>query len=162
MFRHNWNNKHLQQILSDTKSLNINAIKSCIEADEAHLLLEMIKDNQKAKIYCLISCFTYIPSIKCIELLVANGTPLNMTFENNPYQSTPMEYLHKNFESSCDKCNIKALNSIFQAIELGKLKQTNKDQPVENTLTSMNTSSRRSYTFKRVSNILLSPLKKSS
>jgi hypothetical protein len=123
----------------------------------------MIEDNLKARIYCLISCFTYIPSVKCIELLVAKGTPLNMTFDNNPYQSTPLEYLHKNFEYSSNRSHIKALNSIFHSIELGKIKYTNKDQPITNTtLTDIHKPSSRSYAFKRVSNILLSPLKKSN
>ena len=100
MFRNNWNNFDLQRIISNDKLLNINAIKSCIEADEANLLLEIIQNNLKARIYCLICCFTYIPSIKCIERLIAEGTPLNISFEENPFQSTPLEYLHTYFKNS--------------------------------------------------------------
>ena len=125
MFRNNWNNFDLQRIISNDKLLNINAIKSCIEADEANLLLEIIQNNLKARIYCLICCFTYIPSIKCIERLIAEGTPLNISFEENPFQSTPLEYLHTYFKNSSNY-QLKALNSILNSIELGKSKYINK------------------------------------
>ena len=76
---------------------HINAIKSCIEADEAGYLIEILNNNYKAKIYSLIRCFTFIPSIRCIKYLIAEGTPLNETFENNPFQCTPQEYLDRYF-----------------------------------------------------------------
>jgi hypothetical protein len=76
------------------KPIKLSAIRSCIEADEPKQLLELINNNYNAKIYCLICCFTFLPAIKCIEYLISEGTPLNETFIDNPFNSTPQEYLN--------------------------------------------------------------------
>lgn len=114
----------LKEVLyDDNKPVKyISAIKSCIEADEAHYLLKILNNNIKAKIYSLICCFTFIPSVKCIEYLIAEGTPLNETFENNPFQCTPQEYLDKYFLAS----NM-AYNAIYNAVERGKLVMKHKE-----------------------------------
>ena len=155
---YNRDTTHLQNVLSDNKPLRINAIKSCIEADEAITLLEIIENNYKARIYCLIACFTFIPPIKCIELLVAEGTPLNQTFEHNPFNCTPQEYLEKHFNVTTNKLQSKARNAINQAIERGKIKLKNKDHisiPI-----NLPTADYPSSTLKKVGKILLSPLSK--
>lgn len=143
------NNAYLQRILSDDKPVKISTIKSYIEADEAVSLLEIIENNNKAKIYCLILCFTFIPSIKCIELLIAKGTPLNKTFENNPFNCTPQEYLDAHFNNTSNKIYTKARNAIYQAIEKGKQMLENKDT-LKADLTAPS-----SITFKKVSKIFL-------
>lgn len=155
---HNRDNTYIQNILSDDKPLKINAIKSCIEADEAITLLEIIDNNFKAKIYYLITCFTFIPPVKCIELLIAEGTPLNQSFENNPFQCTPQEYLDKHFNITSNKLQTKSRNAIYQAIERGKIKLKNKEHitiPI-----NLPDSVPPISTLKRVGNILLSPLSK--
>ena len=103
---------------------HITAIKSCIEADEARYLLEVLNNNHKAKIYSLIMCFTFIPSVRCIKYLIAEGTPLNETFENNPFQCTPQEYLNMRFPASNrgrQQLSHYAICAIYEAIEKGKL-----------------------------------------
>ena len=94
IFRPTQHTDALKEILyEDNKPINhIGAIKSCIEADEASYLLKLLNNNTKAKIYSLICCFTFIPSVKCIEYLIADGTPLNETFENNPFRCKTREY----------------------------------------------------------------------
>ena len=117
----------LKEILyEDNKPIkHIGAIKSCIEADEASYLLKILNNNTKAKIYSLICCFTFIPSVKCIEYLIADGTPLNETFENNPFQCTPQEYLDAYFPDSNifdgPRYNCLSRNAIYDAIERGIL-----------------------------------------
>ena len=104
---------------------HISAIRSCIEADEAEYLLRILNNNTKAKIYSLICCFTFIPSIKCIEYLIAEGTPLNKTFERNPFGCTPMDYLNKYFPASNifdgPRHNCLSRDAIYDAIERGRL-----------------------------------------
>ena len=123
----------LKKILyEDNKPItHIGAIKSCIEADEASYLLKILNNNNKAKIYSLICCFTFIPSVKCIEYLIAEGTPLNETFENNPFQCTPQEYLDMYFPPSNifdgPRYNCLSRNAIYDAIERGELVIKNRE-----------------------------------
>ena len=105
----------------------ISAIKSCIEADEASYLLKILNNNSKAKIYSLICCFTFIPSVKCIEYLIAEGTPLNETFENNPFQCTPQEYLNICFPAFNMDGSQLSRNAIYDAIERGSLIMKNRE-----------------------------------
>jgi len=133
IFRPTQNTNVLKEILyEDNKPINhIGAIKSCIEADEASYLLKILNNNTKAKIYSLICCFTFIPSVKCIEYLIADGTPLNETFENNPFQCTPQEYLDRFFPVSniMDGPRYTCLShdAIYDAIERGYLVMKHKE-----------------------------------
>ncbi len=131
----NWDIHYLQSVLFNDKTLKVSAIKSYIESDEAILLLDTIKNNYNAKIYCLISCFTFHPSIKCIELLITEGTPLDKTFEQNSFNCTPQQFLDKYFNNTSNntlnKPTSKAYNSIYKAIESGKNKY-NKDHIIIN------------------------------
>ena len=115
----------------DNPVQHISAIRSCIEADEAEYLLRVLNNNTKAKIYSLICCFTFIPSIKCIEYLIAEGTPLDKTFENNPFNCTPMDYLNKYFPASNifdgPRHNCLSRDAIYEAIERGRLYRLKKD-----------------------------------
>ena len=127
IFRPTQHTDALKEILyEDNKPINhIGAIKSCIEADEASYLLKLLNNNTKAKIYSLICCFTFIPSVKCIEYLIADGTPLNETFENNPFRCTPEEYLDRFFPNSNimdgPRYNSLSRDAIYDAIERGIL-----------------------------------------
>lgn len=121
----NWDTIYLQSILSNDTTLKISAIKSYIESDEATTLLENIKHNYNAKIYCLIACFSFHPSVKCIELLIQEGTPLDKTFENNPFKCTPQKFLDIHFNASSNKIHTKVRNLIYQAIERGKNTRNN-------------------------------------
>jgi hypothetical protein len=124
----------LKEILyEDNKPIkHIGAIKSCIESDEASYLLKILNNNTKAKIYSLMCCFTFIPSVKCIEYLIADGTPLDMTFENNPFQCTPQEYLDAYFPDSNifdgPRYNCLSRNAIYNAIERGSLIMKNRER----------------------------------
>ena len=128
------NTNVLKEILyEDNKPINhIGAIRSCIEADEASYLLKVLNNNSKAKIYSLICCFTFIPSVKCIEYLIAEGTSLDETFENNPFQCTPQEYLDMYFPASTimdgPRYNCLSRNAIYDAIERGKLVLKNRER----------------------------------
>lgn len=130
---HRGDSNVLKEILyEDNKPIkHIGAIKSCIEADEAHYLLKLLNNNTKAKIYSLMCCFTFIPSVKCIEYLIADGTPLDMTFENNPFQCTPQEYLDRLFPDSNifdgPRYNCLSRNAIYNAIERGYLVMKNRE-----------------------------------
>ena len=133
IFKSSRDSNVLKEILyEDNKPIkHIGAIKSCIEADEASYLLKLLNNNTKAKIYSLICCFTFIPSVKCIEYLIADGTPLDMTFENNPFQCTPQEYLDAYFPDSNifdgPRYNCLSRNAIYNAIERGKLVIKNRE-----------------------------------
>jgi hypothetical protein len=153
-----WDTNTLQKILYDTNksTKSINAIRSCIEADEATLLLEAIGNNYNAKIYCLICCFTFLPSVKCIELLISEGTPLDKSFEFNPFQCTAQEYLDKHFGFTVNKLHTKARNSIYQAIEKGKRNNKNKEHIIINM--NIPVPEIKTSTLKRVGKILISPL----
>ena len=123
IFRSTRDIDYLKEVLYDDNNpvKYIGAIKSCIEADEASYLLKILNNNTKAKIYSLICCFTFIPSVKCIEYLIADGTPLNETFENNPFQCTPQEYLNICFPAFNMDGSQLSRNAIYNAIERGKL-----------------------------------------
>lgn len=155
--KYGWDLPILQKILFDDKQIkSISALKSCIEADEPQILLEIIDNNYKAKIFALISCFTFIPSIKCIETLIANGTPLDKTFENNPFNCTPQEYLDKHFNLTTNKLHTKARNNIYIAIEKGRIRKTNQDHIIININSPL--PQEKVSGIKKVSRILLSPL----
>lgn len=131
-----WDVDFLQSVLSDNgKTIkHINAIKSCIEADESAYLLKIIGTNYKARIYSLIRCFTFIPSVRCIETLIAEGTPLDETFENNPFKCTPQEYLDKYFPTSNimegPQYNCLSRDRIYEAIQRGKMVMKNKEPAI--------------------------------
>lgn len=149
---------HLQNVLSENNYLNINAMKSYIEADEAQLLLDIIGQNYKARIYCLISCFTILPAVKCIELLIAKGTPLNQTFEHNPFHCTPEEYIKTIFNSSI-KSKSKSLNDINQAIKKGLHILNPPESIIININVNVSIHIKKSL-FKKIGIILLLPINK--
>lgn len=154
-----WDLPTLQKILSDEKPIkSLSALKSCIEADEPDSLLEVIDNNSKAKIFSLICCFTFIPSVKCIESLIANGTPLDKTFDNNPFNCTPQEYLDKYFNFTSNKLHTKARNNIYLSIEKGKIRRKNQDHIIINV--NIPIPEEKVSSIKKVGRILLSPLNK--
>jgi hypothetical protein len=100
----------------------LKALKSCIEADEPLMLSELIGKNKNAYIYALMTCFTLIPSVNCIEYLVSIGTPLDRAFEDNPYGNiSVIEYLDSKYGTS-DKISLKIREKIIGAINNGKAK----------------------------------------
>ncbi len=100
----------------------LKALKSCIEADEPLMLSELIGTNKNACIYALMTCFTLIPSVNCIEYLVSIGTPIDKGFEDNPYgDMSAIEYLDSKFGTS-DKISLKIREKIIGAISNGKAK----------------------------------------
>jgi hypothetical protein len=132
IFRSTHDNNIIKEVLYDynTPVKYISAIKSCIEADEADYLINILNNNRKAKIYSLIRCFTFIPSVKCIECLITEGTSLNETFENNPFNCTPQEYLDNFFPASNmdgPQYNCLSRNAIYDAIKRGKLVMKNNE-----------------------------------
>jgi hypothetical protein len=135
-FRSIIHTNHIKDILHDDNNpiKNVGAIKSCIEADEPEHLLIILNNNTKAKIYSLICCFAFIPSIKCIEALIVAGTPLDMTFENNPFNSTAQEYLDKYFPISNmfdgPRYNCVARELIYDAIKRGKMRIKKSTSPI--------------------------------
>jgi hypothetical protein len=153
-----WNMEQLQKILYDDYKpiTSISAIKSYIEADEGTILVEAINNNYKAKIFALICSFTFIPSIKCIEQLIADGTPLDKTFDNNPFGCTPQEYLDKHFGFTANKRHTSVRTSIYNAIEKGKLRRKNSEQVIINI--NIPTPDKKLSTIKKVGKMLLSPL----
>jgi hypothetical protein len=100
---------------------SLRALHSCVEADEYMLLSDITNNNKNANIYALIKCFTLIPSINCIEYLIGIGTPLNETFEDNPFNCTPNEYLQNNFSKNTHQLHIIANRKIASAIERGNV-----------------------------------------
>lgn len=143
------NTNYLQDILFNDNMLNFSVIKSYIESDEAISLLDNIKHNNNAKIYCLILCFSFHPSVKCIELLIKEKTPLDATFEDNPFNCTPQQFLDKYFNNTSNNLNKKAINLIYQAIERG----TNKDKDNNYNIIIISTKISK---FKKISNNILS------
>jgi hypothetical protein len=98
----------------------LKALKSCIEADEPVMLSELIGANKSACIYALMTCFTFIPSVKCIEYLVSIGTSLDKGFDDNPYgKMSVLEYLDSKFGTS-DRTSLKIREKIIGAINNGK------------------------------------------
>jgi hypothetical protein len=147
-----WDPEYLYSILYDNKNIrSIYALKSYIEADEPIILLETINNNYKAKIFALMCCFTYIPSIRCIEHLIAEGTPLDKSFDNNPFNCSPQEYLDKHFKYTTNKSHIKARTAIYNAIEKGNLRRKNK----EHIVIDINTDDKPSSIKNKISKILL-------
>jgi hypothetical protein len=154
-----WDLESLRRILSDDRPIkSISAIKSYIEADEGIMLLEAINDNYKAKVFALICCFTFIPSAKCIEYLIADGTPLDKTFDNNPFGCTPQEYLDKHFSFTTNKLHTKARNIIFTSIEKGKLRKKNNEHIIIDI--NIPVPEIKQSTLKRMGKSLLAPLSK--
>ena len=122
---YNWEREFQYISNSSNKStpISIGAIKSCIEADEPIHLSHLLNNNQNAKIYALICCFSLIPSIKCIEYLISVDTPLDKTFDNNPFTCTPQDYSDKYFNIKyINKLHTNTLSSIYTAIENGRKK----------------------------------------
>jgi hypothetical protein len=102
-------------------SMALKAIKSCIEADEPYALEEIVRNDKHAKIYALMSCFTMIPAVKCIEYLISAGTPLDVRFTNNPYGNfTAQEYLDAKFGTS-DNFTMRIRVKIEVAINKGRM-----------------------------------------
>jgi hypothetical protein len=100
--------------------ISLQAIKSCIEADNPEILKELIGDHMGAHIYSLYSCFTLVPSVKCIEFIISEGTPLDRTFVNNPYgEITPIQHFNLRFNTTV-KQYMRARRLIELAIEKGK------------------------------------------
>jgi hypothetical protein len=156
-----WNMEQLQKVLYDNVKpiKSISAIKSYIEADEGIILIEAINDNYKAKIFALICCFTFIPSVKCIEQLIASGTPLDKTFDDNPFNCTPQEYLDKHFGFTVNKRHTNARNSIYNAIEKGKQIRKKNEQVIIDI--NIPIPDKQISTIKKVGKLLLYPLTKS-
>jgi len=124
MVSYNWDDEFK---IFNVNTLAFSALRSCIEADEPYSLSDVLNKNRNAYIYALILCFTSMPSVKCIEYLIANGTPLGETFEANPYKCTPQQYLDLHFNDTT-KMYIRARAQIYNAIEKGKLAAKNKEQ----------------------------------
>jgi len=101
MINYNWdsefenNSKHELNTGFRLQQVSFNAIRSCVEADEPRILLELLGSHKNAKIYALMVCFTNWPAVRCIEELVADGTPICDTFETNPFHMTPQQFLDK-------------------------------------------------------------------
>jgi hypothetical protein len=135
-----------------TFSACFQALKSCVEADEPLLLGEIIRSNKNASIYALILCFTTIPSVKCIEYLVSEGTSLDETFSQNPFKQTPQEFLNFRFNTT-RKEYMKARNAIYNAINRGKVLHKNK----EHTAILINSTTSNTTIFHKVAYSLLGP-----
>lgn len=100
--------------------ISLQAIKSCIEADDPIRLKELIGDHIGAHIYSLYLCFTLVPSVKCIEFIVSQGAPLDKSFVNNPYESiTPMQHFNNRFNTTV-KHYMRARRLIELAIQNGR------------------------------------------
>lgn len=126
MVSYDWDNEF--KGLSQT-TVAFNAMRSCIEADEPRMLRDVLNTSRDAHIYALLLCFSHLPSIKCIEYLISHGTPLNESFDNNPYKCTPQEYLDMHFNGT-SKIYIRARTQIYNAIEKCKTTTKNKDHTV--------------------------------
>lgn len=112
--------------------LSILALKSCIEADEPQFLSEIIIGYKNAHIYALLVCFSMIiPPLRCIEYLISVGTPINESFENNPFDCTPQELLVNQYP-----CVTRTFQSIHDAINRGmmlyKVSTTTKSKNLKN------------------------------
>lgn len=157
----NTNTEMMYKAMINNKSIkSVSAIKSCIEADEPILLLDLLKDNYEAKIFALICCFTLIPSAKCIENLIASGTPLNTSFENNPFGCTPQEYIDKHFGFTTNKLHSKARNIILNSIEKGKIRMKKSEHIIIDV--NIPTIEPKLSIIKKVGKIILYPINKSS
>ncbi len=99
------------------------AIKSCIEADDPVALKDLLDDHKGAHIYALIQCFTLIPAVKCIEYLITEGTPTDVTFEDNPFGKTAQQYFDDNFNVSTNAHHLKIRKIITDAMSRGRQKQ---------------------------------------
>ena len=129
---YNWNNefKHYKRkihlIGSKDRVILPNsllAIKSCIEADDPIALKDLLDDHKGAHIYALIQCFTLIPAVKCIEYLIAEGTPTDVTFEDNPNDKTAQQYFDDTFNISTNGHHLKVRKIISDAMSRGKKRQ---------------------------------------
>lgn len=151
---YNWDNefKNYQRF-----PYSFTALKSCIEADEPVLLADILGDHKNAHIYALIQCFTTIPSVKCIEYLISEGTPLNETFINNPFQCTPQEYLNLRFNTTY-KDYMKARSAIYNAINRGKLHTKSKEHI--SIIMSPSEESQRPTIFGRLGSSIMTPILK--
>lgn len=101
------------------------SVKSYIEADEPLMLSELLNNHTNASIYSIMQCMSMIPSIKCIEYLVSIGTPLNVSFNTNPFGNvTIMQYIDQVYALPT-KTNIRAKQIVKGAIDRGLLKLNN-------------------------------------
>lgn len=141
-------------------SKSASAIKSCIEADEDVLLMDLVVDDYEAKIFALIMCFTIIPSVKCIEHLIAVNTPLDKTFVNNPFDCTAQEYLDTHFNFTSNKTHTKARNAIYRAIEKGQ-KRLNGSDHITIHIELPRVIPKKSI-IQKVGDLLMSPISKSN
>jgi hypothetical protein len=80
--------------------ISITQLKQAVHNDDPQALSLVLGDHKHAAIYAFIYCFVRPPALRCIHYLVAKGTPLNQTFVNNPFQQTPLEFLHKRYSSN--------------------------------------------------------------
>jgi hypothetical protein len=94
--------------------VSITQLKQAVQDDDPQALSSVIGGHAHAAIYAFIYCFVRPPAIRCIHYLVRKGTPLNQTFANNPFQMTPLEFLHKRF-SSTDATYLQIKQTIDQA-----------------------------------------------
>jgi hypothetical protein len=99
------------------------AIKSCIEADDPMALKDLLNEHKGAHIYALIQCFTIIPALKCIEYLITEGTPTDVTFDDNPFGKTAQQYFDDNFNVSTNSHHLKVRTLITGAMSRGRQKQ---------------------------------------
>lgn len=110
-------------------SIAFSAVRSCIEADEPTLLAELLGNSRSAHIYALMVCFSAIPATKCIEYLISQGTPLNESFEYNPFKCTPQELLDSTFTTTKKEFS-KARTQIYKAINNGHILTKTSDHTV--------------------------------
>ncbi len=124
---YDWN-KEFESYSIYTKNSHSNAfksIKSYIEADEPLMLSELVNHNVNASIYAVMLAMSMIPSLKCIEYLVSIGTPLNVSFNTNPFgKVTIYEYINKAYEMPT-KTNIRCKQLVKDAIARGLVKLNN-------------------------------------
>lgn len=118
---YNWD-KEFEKYSIYSKNSYSNAfksIKSYIEADEPLMLSELLKNNDKARIYAMMQCMSLIPSIKCIEYLASIDTPLNVAFAENPFGNcNVIEYINLAYNTPT-KTNIRCKQIVTDAINRG-------------------------------------------
>ena len=121
MQNYNWDTEFVDNnhLIGAKYLSSLSALKSCIEADEPKLMAELLGTYQNAHIFALISCFTAIPAVRCIEYLISVDTPMDVSFPYNPYMVTPLEYLDTVFDSTTHKIHVRAKEIIYNAIERG-------------------------------------------
>ena len=128
MMSYNWDeefSRNEEEICDPRRRISFMAIKSCIEADEPRALGEVLGAHRNANIYAMLLCFSMRPSVRCIEYLVSNGTPLDETFPNNPFHCSPQEYLDSKFPTVAGRSLARI--EIEKAIAKGKERLKNRE-----------------------------------